>query len=38
MASCVKAGRSTCYYIIDVTDELGTQVAQVTATGFIARK
>ncbi len=33
-ARCVKDGRSTCYYEISVTDELGTPVAAVTATGF----
>lgn len=38
LASCVRTGRSTCYYVIDVTDELGIQVAQVTTTGFIANK
>ncbi len=30
----VKEGRQTCYYLIDVTDELGTQVAHVTMDGF----
>ena len=34
-AVCVKAGRSTCYYTVDITDDLGTRVAQVTTTGFI---
>jgi acyl-CoA thioesterase len=33
-ANCVKDGKSTCYYIVDVTDELGTKVASVSATGF----
>lgn len=33
-AVCVKDGRSTCYYEISVTDELGTPVAAVTTTGF----
>ena len=33
-AVCVKNGRSTCCYRIDVTDELGTPVAAVTTTGF----
>ena len=35
VANRVKEGRSTCYYTVDVTDELGTPVAQVTTTGFI---
>ena len=34
VANRVKEGRSTCYYTVDVTDELGTPVAQVTTTGF----
>ncbi|HNX13874.1 MAG TPA: PaaI family thioesterase [Oscillospiraceae bacterium] len=33
-ATCVKGGKSTCYFIVDVTDELGTKVASVSATGF----
>ena len=33
-AACVKMGKNTCYYTIDVTDDLGNQVAQVTTTGF----
>ena len=33
-AVCVKAGRTTGYYRIDVQDELGNPVAAVTATGF----
>ena len=33
-AKKVKSGRSTCFYIIDIKDELGTDVALVTATGF----
>lgn len=35
VANRVKEGRSTCYYTVDITDELGTPVAQVTTTGFI---
>lgn len=30
----VKEGRSTCYYLVDVTDELGNAVAHVTSSGF----
>ena len=33
-AVCVKEGRSTSCYRIDVKDELGNLVAAVTATGF----
>ena len=31
---CVKDGRTTCVYIVDVTDELGTAVAQFVGTGY----
>lgn len=30
----VKDGRTMCYYVVDVTDELGNQVAHVTSSGF----
>lgn len=30
----VKEGRTTCYYLIEVADELGNQVAHVTSNGF----
>ena len=33
-ASCLKAGRRTCLYAVEVTDELGTYVAHVTVNGF----
>ena len=33
-AVCVKDGRSTCYYRVDVADDLGTQIAAVSITGF----
>ncbi len=33
-AKCVKNGRTTCYYTISITDELGTKIAEVTTTGF----
>ena len=33
-ACCLKAGRSTCLYGVDVTDDLGTYVAHVTVNGF----
>lgn len=33
-AKCLKAGRSTCFFEIDITDDLGVHVASVTVTGF----
>lgn len=30
----MKDGRSMCYYVVDVTDELGNRVAHVTSSGF----
>ena len=33
-ARCIKNGRSTCYYNIGISDELGTRVAEVNITGF----
>ncbi|MBQ8296926.1 MAG: PaaI family thioesterase [Ruminococcus sp.] len=33
-AEMVKNGRSTCYYRVDIEDELGNKVAAVTMTGF----
>ena len=34
-AHCIKAGRSTCFYEIEVNDDLGNKVAIVTITGFV---
>ena len=34
-ARCIKSGRSTCFYEIEVNDDLGNKVAIVTITGFI---
>ncbi len=34
----VKSGRKICFYQIDVTDELGTQVAYVTSSGFVTQE
>lgn len=31
----VKEGRTTCYYLVEITDELGTQIAYVTIDGFL---
>ncbi len=33
-AKCIKRGRTTCLYNVNVTDELGNDVAFVTITGF----
>ncbi|MBO4373839.1 MAG: PaaI family thioesterase [Lachnospiraceae bacterium] len=33
-ASCIKDGRSTCVYNVDVTDDSGRDIARFTATGF----
>lgn len=30
----MKEGRTTCYYLIEVTDEFGSKVAHVTSNGF----
>ena len=32
---CVRCGHSTCFYTVDVTDDLGTQVAFMTVNGFV---
>ena len=36
-AKCIKAGRTTCLYGVDVYDELGTHVAYVTVSGFTVK-
>ena len=33
-AKCIKEGRSTSFYQIDISDELGTPVSTVTVNGF----
>lgn len=33
-ANCVKSGRSTCFFTVEVKDELGTLVASVGISGF----
>ncbi len=33
-AQCIKNGRTTSYYNIDIADELGNQVAVMTVTGY----
>ena len=37
-ATCIKDGKTTAYYQIDVTDEQGTLVAVVTTTGYHCKK
>lgn len=34
-AEPIKKGRSTCFYRVEVTDELGTKIAYVTVNGFV---
>ncbi len=33
-SSCVRSGRSTCYFVINVTDESGRLIASMTTSGF----
>ncbi len=33
-ATCLKSGRRTCLYKVEITDELGTYVAHLTVNGF----
>ncbi len=33
-ARCLKAGRRTCLYAVEITDEAGTYVAHATVNGF----
>ena len=37
-ASKVKEGRTTSYYLVEVKDNLGNQVAHVTSSGFSSGK
>jgi acyl-CoA thioesterase len=37
-ARCVRAGRTVCFYVVEVSDELGTQVAHMTVNGFVTRQ
>jgi len=34
-AKKVRSGRTTCYYTVEITDELGSQVAHMTSNGFV---
>lgn len=36
-AKCLKSGRTTCMYEVDVRDELGTYVAHATVNGFTVK-
>lgn len=33
-ARCIKDGRQTCFYEVNVVDDLGTQIARVTVEGY----
>lgn len=33
-AKKIRAGRTTCYYAVEINDELGNQVAYMTSNGF----
>jgi acyl-CoA thioesterase len=33
-ATCIKSGRSSCVYRIDIKDDLGKDIAQAMFTGF----
>lgn len=33
-AKLIREGRTTCYYLVEIADELGTRVAHMTASGF----
>lgn len=33
-AKVMKEGRTTCYYLVEINDDLGNQVAHVTMSGF----
>lgn len=37
-ANCVRSGRSTCFYTVTVTDDLGVTIAEMTVNGFVTRK
>lgn len=36
-AKCLKSGRTTCLYEVDVRDDAGTYVAHATINGFVVR-
>lgn len=37
-AKRVRSGRSTCFYTVSVTDDLGSAVANMTVNGFVTQK
>ena len=37
-ARCVRSGRSTCFYTVTISDELGTAVAHMTVNGFVTQR
>ncbi len=37
-ANLIKDGRTTCYYIVEITDENDNKIASVTFTGFHTEK
>ena len=37
-ASCIRQGRTTSLYEVEVTDELGTLVARASVNGFVLQK
>lgn len=37
-STLIKDGKSTCLYVVDVTDELGTKIAYVTINGMKLQK
>ena len=36
-ARCIKEGKTTCYYTVDICDDTGTLVTSCTMNGFIKR-
>ena len=34
IGDCIKDGRQTCFYEVNVVDELGTEIARVTVEGY----
>jgi acyl-CoA thioesterase len=33
-AKCIKDGRQTCFYEVNVVDDLGTEITRVTVEGY----
>ncbi len=36
-ARCIKEGKTTCYYIVDICDDTGTLITSCTMNGFTKR-